>query len=481
MNFRLINSILSRVIMLQGVLLLPSCLVGILYKEWGDALTYLIVSFVCFIVGFLMYLTKPKSSTFYAKEGFVAVSLSWIIMSLIGAMPLYFTSDIPSFTDALFEIISGFTTTGSSILPNVEALSHANLFWRSFSHWIGGMGVLVFILAILPMSGGSTMNLMKAESPGPSVGKLVPRIQQTAFLLYAIYFAMTIIELILPLCGSMKPFDALCLTLGTAGTGGFGIKNDSLASYSVYSQVIITIFMFLFGVNFTFYYYILIKKVKDALRMEEVRGYFLLFSAAAIAIALNLSLSGNPGFWHNLQQSAFQVASVMTTTGYATTDFNLWPTFSKVILVGLMFIGACAGSTGGGIKVSRILLYVKQVGKELMQQIHPRQISVTKLDGKGIEHTTIRSCNVFLMTYGVVFIISILLISLDGFDFTTTFTAVAATLNNIGPGLNMVGPTGNFADFSVFSKYVLMFNMLAGRLEILPMLILFHPATWKKQ
>ncbi len=481
MNFRLINSILSRVIMLQGVLLLPSCLVGILYKEWGDALTYLIVSFVCFIVGFLMYLTKPKSSTFYAKEGFVAVSLSWIIMSLIGAMPLYFTSDIPSFTDALFEIISGFTTTGSSILPNVEALSHANLFWRSFSHWIGGMGVLVFILAILPMSGGSTMNLMKAESPGPSVGKLVPRIQQTAFLLYAIYFAMTIIELILLLCGSMKPFDALCLTLGTAGTGGFGIKNDSLASYSVYSQIIITIFMFLFGVNFTFYYYILIKKVKDALRMEEVRGYFLLFSAAAIAIALNLSLSGNPGFWHNLQQSAFQVASVMTTTGYATTDFNLWPTFSKVILVGLMFIGACAGSTGGGIKVSRILLYVKQVGKELMQQIHPRQISVTKLDGKGIEHTTIRSCNVFLMTYGVVFIISILLISLDGFDFTTTFTAVVATLNNVGPGLNMVGPTGNFADFSVFSKYVLMFNMLAGRLEILPMLILFHPATWKKQ
>ena len=481
MNFRLINSILSRVIMLQGVLLLPSCLVGILYREWSDALTYLIVSFVCFIVGFLMYLSKPKSSTFYAKEGFVAVSLSWIIMSLIGAMPLYFTSDIPCFTDALFEIISGFTTTGSSILTNVEALSHANLFWRSFSHWIGGMGVLVFILAILPMSGGSTMNLMKAESPGPSVGKLVPRIQQTAFLLYAIYFAMTIIELILLLCGSMKPFDALCLTLGTAGTGGFGIKNDSLASYSVYSQIIITIFMFLFGVNFTFYYYILIKKVKDALRMEEVRGYFLLFSATAVAIAINLSLSGNSGFWHNLQQSAFQVASVMTTTGYATTDFNLWPTFSKVILVGLMFIGACAGSTGGGIKVSRILLYVKQVGKELMQQIHPRQISVTKLDGKGIEHTTIRSCNVFLMTYGVVFIISILLISLDGFDFTTTFTAVVATLNNIGPGLDMVGPTGNFADFSIFSKYVLMFNMLAGRLEILPMLILFHPATWKKQ
>ena len=467
--------------MLLGVLLLPSSLVAILYQEWEDVAIYLVLSVICFIVGFLMYLIKPKSSTFYAREGFVAVSLSWIIMSFIGALPLYFTKDIPHFTDALFEIISGFTTTGSSILTNVEALSHANLFWRSFSHWIGGMGVLVFILAILPMSGGSTMNLMKAESPGPSVGKLVPRIQQTAFLLYAIYFAMTIIELILLLCGGMRPFDALCLTLGTAGTGGFGIRNDSVAGYSVYCQNVITIFMFLFGVNFTFYYYILIKKVKDALRMEEVRVYFLLYATAAIAIAANLSLTGKPGFWHNLQKSAFQVASVMTTTGYATADFNLWPTFSKVILVGLMFIGACAGSTGGGIKVSRILLYVKQVGKELMQQIHPRQISVTKLDGKGIEHTIIRSCNVFLMTYGVVFIVSILLVSLDGFDFTTTFTAIVATLNNIGPGLNVVGPTGNFADFSIFSKYVLMFDMLAGRLEILPMLILFHPATWKKQ
>lgn len=480
MNFRLINSILSRVIMLQGILLLPSCLVGILYHEWHDVLVYLIVSICCTLFGLLLYQVKPKSSTFYAREGFVAVSLSWIIMSVIGAMPFYFSSDIPDFTDALFEIISGFTTTGSSILLDVEALSHANLFWRSFSHWIGGMGVLVFILAILPMSGGSTMNLMKAESPGPSVGKLVPRIQQTAFLLYAIYFAMTIIELILLLCGSMRPFDALCLTLGTAGTGGFGIRNDSLASYSTYSQLVVTVFMFLFGVNFTFYYFILINKVKDALHMEEVRGYFILYAAASVAIAVNLCLTGTPGFWHNLQQSAFQVASVMTTTGYATADFNLWPTFSKVVLVGLMFIGACAGSTGGGIKISRILIYVKQVRKELMQQIHPRQISVTKLDGKGIEHTTIRSCNVFLMTYGVVFIVSILLISLDGFDFTTTFTSVAATLNNIGPGLDMVGPTGNFASFSVFSKYILMFDMLAGRLEILPMLILFHPATWKK-
>lgn len=479
MNFRLINSILSRVIMLQGVLLFPCCLIGLLYKEYKDALIYLIVAACCLILGLPGFLIKPKSSTFYAREGFVTVTLSWIIMSLIGALPLYFSGDIPVFTNALFEIISGFTTTGSSILTNVEALSHCNLFWRSFSHWIGGMGVLVFILAILPMAGGSTMNLMKAESPGPSVGKLVPKMQQTAFLLYAIYFAMTIMELILLLCGGMPPFDALCHTLGTAGTGGFGIKNDSIAGYSTYLQIVITIFMFLFGINFTFYYYILIRKVKDAFRMEEVRWYFLIFAAAVLLIAGNLTMAGG-SFWTNLQQSAFQVASVMTTTGYATADFNLWPMFSRIILVGLMFVGACAGSTGGGIKVSRIMLYMKQVRKEILQQIHPRQVSVTKFDGKGLEHTTIRSCNVFLMAYAAVFAASLLLISFDNFDFTTTFTAVAATLNNIGPGLEMVGPTENFSAFSAFSKYVLMFDMLAGRLEIIPMLIIFHPATWKK-
>lgn len=480
MNYRIISSILGHVIMLESVLMLPSCLVGFLYGEKEDALIYLAVAVFCLLLGLIIRIPKPKSRTFYAKEGFITVSLSWIVMSLLGALPFYLSGDIPSYTDALFEIISGFTTTGSSILTNVEALSHCNLFWRSFTHWIGGMGVLVFILAIMPMSGGSTMNLMKAESPGPSVGKLVPKMQQTAFLLYAIYFAMTIIEIILLLLGGMPLFDSLCHAFGTAGTGGFGIKNDSIAGYSTYLQNVITIFMFLFGVNFTFYYYLLIRKVKNAFNLEEVRWYFGIFAGAVLLISINLATNGAP-FLHSIQQAAFQVASVMTTTGYATTDFNLWPQFSRMIMVGVMFIGACAGSTGGGIKVSRIMIYIKQVKKELMQQIHPRQISVIKMDGKGIDHPTIRSCNVFLMAYILIYAISLLLISMNGFDFTTSFTAVAATLNNIGPGLDMVGPCGSFAEFSDFSKYILMFDMLAGRLEILPMLILFHPATWRKQ
>lgn len=480
MNFRIISSILGHVIMLESVLMLPPCLVGFLYGEQEDALIYLAVAVFCLLLGLAFRIAKPKNRTFYAKEGFITVSLSWIIMSLLGALPLYLSGDIPSYTDALFEIISGFTTTGSSILTNVEALSHCNLFWRSFSHWIGGMGVLVFILAIMPMSGGSTMNLMKAESPGPSVGKLVPKMQQTAFLLYAIYFAMTIVEIILLLLGDMPLFDSLCHAFGTAGTGGFGIKNDSIAGYSVYLQNVITIFMFLFGVNFTFYYYILIRKVKSAFSLEEVRWYFFIFAGAVLLISLNLAVNGAP-FLQSMQQAAFQVASVMTTTGYATTDFNLWPQFSRMIMIGAMFIGACAGSTGGGIKVSRIMIYVKQVKQELMQQIHPRQISVIKMDGKGLEHSTIRSCNVFLMAYILIFGISLLFISLDGFDFTTNFTAIIATLNNIGPGLDMVGPTGNFSEFSNFSKYILMFDMLAGRLEIIPILILFHPAAWRKQ
>lgn len=479
MNFRLISSILGHVILLQSVLMLPACLTGFLYGEQHDALIYLGVSVFCLLLGLCLRLTKPKSRTFYAREGFIVVSLSWIIISLIGALPLYFSGAIPSFTDALFEIISGFTTTGSSILTDVESLSHCNLFWRSFSHWIGGMGVLVFILAIMPMAGGSTMNLMKAESPGPSVGKLVPKIQHTAFLLYAIYLTMTIIEIILLLLGGMPLFDSLCHAFGTAGTGGFGIKGDSIAGYSTYLQNVITVFMFLFGVNFTFYYYILIRKVRNAFGLEEVRWYFLIFAGAVLLISLNLTADG-ASFLPSMQTAAFQAASVMTTTGYATADFNTWPLFSRIILILLMFIGACAGSTGGGIKVSRMMLYVKQARKELMQQIHPRQICIIKMDKKEVEHTTVRSCNVFLMAYFLVFAASLLFISLDNFDFTTSFTAVVATLNNIGPGLNMVGPVGNFSEFSNLSKYVLMFDMLAGRLEILPMLLLFHPATWKK-
>ena len=479
MNYLIIINILGWVLSLQGIFMLPPCLVGIIYKEYHDALIYITFSILCTIVGFVFRRFKAKNSTFYAREGFVAVALSWIVLSVTGALPFIFNGDIPSFTDALFEIISGYTTTGSSILTNVEALSHANLFFRSFSHWIGGMGVLVFILAILPMTGGSTINLLKAESPGPSVGKLVPRMQQTAFILYAIYLVMTIIEIFLLLLGGMPIFDSLCHAFGTAGTGGFGIKNDSIAGYSPYLQTVITVFMFLFGVNFSFYYYILIRRVKDAFKMEEVRWYVGIYIGAVILLMINLIYNGY-GVLDSLLHVTFQVSSIMTTTGYATTDFNLWPEFSRGIMVCLMFIGACAGSTGGGIKISRIMIYLKQVTKELMQQIHPRRVHIIKMEGKELPHSTAHSCNVLLMTYIIVLFVSFLLISFDGFDTTTNFTAVVATLNNIGPGLNMVGATGNFSEFSDFSKYVLMFDMLAGRLEIFPMILLFHPATWKK-
>ncbi|MBQ7943300.1 MAG: TrkH family potassium uptake protein [Lachnospiraceae bacterium] len=480
MNYLLINYILSRVVAIEGIFLLLPSLTGLIYGEKDDALVYSITAVICIIAGVLSGMATPKSNTFFAKEAFLAVSLSWIAMSLIGALPLCITGDIPHYLDALFEIVSGFTTTGSSILTNVEALSHANLIWRSFSHWIGGMGVLVFILAVLPMSGGSTMNLMKAESPGPSVGKLVPRMQQTAFLLYAIYFVLTVIQAILLLLGGMSLFDALCHAFATTGTGGFGIKNDSMAGYSTYLQNVTTVFMFLCGMNFTFFYYLLIRKVKDAFSIEEIRWYFGFFAGAVILITMNLVANGGR-FWHSLQQVTFQVASVMTSTGYATTDYNQWPEFSRFMILLVMFIGACAGSTGGGVKVSRIVIYLKQIKKELLQQIHPRRICVIKMDKKGIEHETIRSCNVFIMAWLAVFLVSAMLISLDNVDTTTNFTAVLATLNNIGPGLNVVGPTGNFSEFSYFSKLVLIFDMLAGRLEIIPILILFHPATWKKK
>lgn len=479
MNYSIIIKIIGWVLLLEGIFFLLPALTGFLYGELKDALIYLLLGAVCIVLGGLLRMHKNKKTAFFAKEGFVAVALSWIVMSIIGAVPFVLTGDIPSYPDALFEIISGLTTTGSSILTDVEALSHANLLWRSFSHWIGGMGVLVFILAILPMTGGSTMNLMKAESPGPSVGKLVPKMQQTAFLLYAIYFAMTVIELILLLIGGMPLFDSICHTFGTAGTGGFGIKSDSIAGYTPYLQNIITIFMFLFGVNFSFYYYILIRKVKDAFCMEEVRWYFFLFLGAVTLITISLVADGD-NIGESIQASAFQVASVMTTTGYATADFNLWPQFAKGILVCLMFVGACAGSTGGGIKVSRIMIYFKQVRKELMQQIHPKRIRVLKMDGKVLEHSVVHSCNTLLMAYIFIYVLSFLLICPDGFDMTTNFTAIAATLNNIGPGLNMVGPAGNFSEFSILSKFVLMFDMLAGRLEIIPMMVLFHPGTWKK-
>ncbi|MBO6164052.1 MAG: TrkH family potassium uptake protein [Lachnospiraceae bacterium] len=480
MNFGIVIFIIGWVMILEGAFMLLPVVTGAIYGEWMHAGIYLAVGACSALIGFLLRQRKLQKTTFYAREGFVTVALSWIVLSLIGALPLTISGDIPFYVDALFEIISGFTTTGSSILRDVEALSHANLMWRSFSHWVGGMGVLVFVLAVLPMTGGSSMNIMRAESPGPSVGKLVPKIRQTAMLLYKIYMAMTVVQAVIMLIGGMPLFDTLCLTFGTAGTGGFGVLADSVASYSIFLQCVITVFMVLFGVNFSFYYLLLIRKPKDAFKMEEVRWYIIIYLGAVLMITVNLVLEGGGSVLVELQRAAFQVASVMTTTGYATVDFNLWPTFSRAMMVLVMFVGACAGSTGGGIKVSRIVLYVKQIGREIRQQIHPRTVKVIQMDGKPVDKLVLNSANVFLMAYLIIFAVSVMILCTEGFDLTSTFTAVTATINNIGPGLNMVGATGNFADFGVLSKFVMMFDMLAGRLEIIPLLVLFHPGAWRR-
>ena len=409
----------------------------------------------------------------------MAVALSWIVLSITGAIPFVLSGAIPHPIDAIFETVSGFTTTGASILTEVESLPRSILFWRSFSHWIGGMGVLVFLLSLLPLAGGYHMNLMRAESPGPSVSKLVPKVQSTAKILYSIYLGMTVLQIIFLLLGRVPLFDTLCITFGSAGTGGFGIKNDSLGSYSTYCQVVTTIFIILFGVNFSAYYLILTKKFKAAFHIEEIRYYFGIILAAIILIAINTRHMFS-GFAQAFQQSAFQVGSIITTTGYSTTDFNQWPALSKTILVLLMFIGACAGSTGGGIKVSRIVLLLKAARKEFQLYLHPNAVKKIKMDQKTVPHETLRSTNIFLSVYLVIFCASVLLISLDNFDLITNFTSVAATLNNIGPGLEIVGPMGNFSSFSYLSKSVLIFDMLAGRLEIFPLLLLFFKNTWKK-
>ncbi len=479
MNYRLVLYICGCILKFESAFLLLPAITGIFYQEFREALIYVGISALCIILGHLCTLGGAKSNQLYPKEGFVAVSLGWIVMSFFGALPFLFTGEIPSLTDALFETISGFTTTGASILSDVEALSHASLFWRSFTHWIGGMGVFVFVMAILPMMGGSTMNLMKAESPGPSVGKLVPKVKDTAKILYVIYIFITIVQIIILLICKLPLFDSMTLTFGTVGTGGFGIKNDSIAGYSTAVQNVITVFMILSGINYSAYFCILCKQVKEAFSIEEVRIYLLIILSAVTLICFNtFSLYGSIG--ETIKHAFFQVGSIITTTGFATTDFNNWPLLSKTILVMLMFIGACAGSTGGGIKVSRITILFKTIKKELHILMHPRLVKKIKVDGHAVPHEVIRSTNVFIAVYFVIFFISLLLISVDNLDFTSSFTAVAATLNNIGPGLDSVGPTSNFACFSVFSKYVLMFNMLAGRLEIFPMLILFHPACWKK-
>lgn len=477
MNSSMIRYILGYVLKLEAVFMLLPCLVSVIYRE-NEGLYYLGVSLVCALIGFIMSHRKPQNNVFYLKEGCVATALSWIFLSFFGCLPFFFSGEIPSFTDALFETVSGFTTTGASILADVESLSHAALFWRSFTHWIGGMGVLVFLLAIIPMSGGSHINLMRAESPGPSVGKLVPKLKYTARILYLIYLGMTLIEVVLLMIGKMPLFESLATAFGTAGTGGFGFLNDSFASFSPYLQWVVTVFMILFGVNFNAYYLILFRNFKKAFSMEEVKYYFLIIIAAIGIIFFNI-LDTSTGIFKALTDASFQVASIITTTGFSTVDFNLWSQTCKTVLVLLMFVGACAGSTGGGIKVSRFVVLIKTVIKELNSYIHPKSIKKIKMEGKPVEHEVVRSINVYFITFILLFCASVFAISFEGRDLITNFTAVAATINNIGPGLELVGPTQNFSLFGVFSKYVLMFDMLAGRLELFPLLILFHPAIWK--
>ena len=477
MNYKMIRNILGWLLLFEcGFMLVPTA-TALVYRE-REVWAFLVTMLLCGTIGALCVWNKPKDPMLYAREGFVIVSLSWITLSLFGAIPFFISGVIPSYVDAVFETVSGFTTTGASILTAVEPLPKCMLMWRSFTHWVGGMGVLVFIMAFVPLSGGQNMHIMKAESPGPSVSKLVPRVRTTALILYSIYLVLTLIQFILLLCGGMNAFEALCTAFGTAGTGGFGVLNDSMASYSPYIQWVVTVFMLLFSVNFTCYYLFLLGRFKEAFN-GELRRFLCIVGAVILVITLNVrGLFDTLG--EALRHVAFTVASLISTTGFATENFDAWPELSRTLLVLIMFIGACAGSTGGGLKVSRLMILFRGAFNEIGNLIHPRRVKRVMVDGHPIDSEVVRATNVYMMWYVLLFTVSVILISFDDHDLITNFTAVTATINNIGPGLNLVGPTGNFAFFSIPSKLVLIFQMLAGRLELFPMLVLFAPQTWRR-
>ena len=485
MNYSIIKRTLGWILLFETIFFLVPLITAIVY--WESAFfSFLIAMILCGLLGWACIAKRPENTSIYAKEGFVIVALSWIALSVFGALPFVFSGEIPNFIDALFETVSGFTTTGATIIPTgeaLEAMPRSILMWRSFTHWIGGMGVLVFLLAFLPLSGARNMHIMKAESPGPVVSKLVPKVRSTAFILYSIYTLMTLIQFILLLVGGMSAFEALNTAFATAGTGGFSVKADGFAGYSSYIQIVVTVFMLLFSVNFNSYYMLGKGRWKEVLT-EEVRAFFVIVFAAIALITLNVyfteSIHYNYSFLETLKHTAFSVASVISTTGFATENFDLWPQLSRAILVLLMFIGACAGSTGGGIKVSRIIILAKGGGNELHKMLHPKQVKKIMMDRKVVDDEVVRTVNAYLMVYLLVFILSLLIVSIDGAGFTTNFTAVAATINNIGPGLELVSPAGNFAFYSWWAKLVFIFDMLAGRLELFPMLLLFAPATWRK-
>lgn len=478
MNYSILVYILGWVLNIEAFAMLLPCVVALIYGETVPLFSFLGTAVVSLIVGLIMCRRKPKNTKFYAKEGFAVVALSWIVISIIGAIPFVLSGDIPSYITALFETVSGFTTTGSSNLTDVEVLSRAALFWRSETHWIGGMGVLVFLLTIVPMVGGHSIQLMRAESPGPTVDKLRPKIRQTAIILYIMYLVMTVVECILLLFGGMPLFDAICLSFGTAGTGGFAVTNAGVGGYNnVYFEMVIAVFMVLFGINFGIYYMLLTKRFKEALKNEEMRTYLVIVVLAIAVISFNIyNIYGSVG--ETLRRAFFTVAAIISSTGYGTADFNLWPEFSKILLVLLMFCGACAGSTGGGMKVSRVMILVKSAFTEIAHTIHPKSITTVKLDGKKVNGETVKNVRAYFILEMMIIAVSMIIISFDNFDFEVTTTSVITCMHNIGPGLGAIGPVGNFADFSVLSKLVLIFDMLAGRLEIMPLLVFFSAGIW---
>lgn len=480
MNKKMISYILGILLFCEAGLLLLPLAVALIYSEPVITSFLATMGLLC-VGGLILTRFKPKDKTIFAKDGLAIVALGWILMSLFGALPFYFSREIPSYLNALFETVSGFSTTGASILTDVEALSKSLIFWRSFTHWIGGMGVLVFVMAVLPLSGGGgDLHLMRAESPGPIVGKLVPKSNKTARILYGIYFIMTLVQIVLLLLGGMPVFDSITISLGTAGTGGFGILNDSIASYSPFCQSVITVFMALFGINFNVYFLILCRNFKGALKSEELWSYIGIMGSAILAITVNIRGHFDTLF-EAFHHAAFQVSSVMTTTGYSTTDFDKWPEFSKTILVMVMCIGACAGSTGGGFKVSRVILLLKYAKKTIRSYVHPRSVKVITFDGQRVSDETFQGTIAFFVVYVIIYAVSLLIVSADKNDLVTDFTSIAATFNNIGPGLGAVGPTGNFACYGTLSKIVFIIDMLLGRLEIFPIICIFAPSFRSKK
>lgn len=480
MNYRMVFYNIGRILLVEAALLTFPAIGAIIYNE-DTLISFALTIAALTAVGLPAVRKKPENTAIYAKDGYVIVALTWILMSLFGAMPFYFSGHIPHFIDAFFETVSGFTTTGSTILNNIESLPKSLLFWRSFTHWIGGMGILVFVIAILPKTESSSMHIMRAEVPGPTVGKLVSKLRASARILYGIYCVLTMIQIVMLSIGGMPLFDSVVNSFATAGTGGFAVLNNSIEGYnSVYSEMVIAVFMLLFGVNFNIYYMFIIRQGRQAIKNEELRYYLGIVLGSIILIAVCLA-NTKYSVGDSIRYAVFQVASIITTTGFSTANFDTWPVFTKIILVFLMFIGACAGSTGGGIKVSRLMILIKSGLRDIKKAINPRSVETVKVDKHTVDEPVVKSVSVFFATYMIIIAISALVISIDGRDIVTTFTSVLACISNIGPGLGAVGPYGNFADFSVMSKLVLSFDMLAGRLELIPMLMLFSPYAWSRK